>query len=1230
VSYEWTVPTDEPEGTHYFHSHGKERPQTNHGLFGAVVVEPLGSTWIDPRAGRDATTSWDAVIRPPDRRNFREYVLYYHEVGDESFQPTARDGTVLPLVDPLTSAYRPGGRAINYRSEPFMNRLALQQSVNGYVDESLEYSSYAFGDPATPIMRSYLGEPVKQRVVHAGSEVFHVHHVHGGGTRWIRQPGVEPAGPRTGLDKHPPLVPLSSERTDSQSLGPSETFDVIDECGSGGCQQSAGDFMFHCHVTHHYFAGMWGIWRVYNTLQDGPASTDSLPPLPLMGDAEKADADVVRVDPAVTSDALVGRTVDSYGKSATLAPADLAGWVERQLPPAGMPKGYDASVFDSVRVGDTYRGEPETTAVWPGYRSRAPGARPAMLFDPVTGRLAYPFLRPHLARRPPFAPNHGPAPFLDPVADGVNPPAPGENGPGSVCPAGTKVEPLPINVISTPAAINARNNLVDGAAQVYVLRDQEDAVRADPALGRPLAIRANAGEDCIDVFLRSELSDDADDHFSKVSAHIHFVQFDIQASDGVDLGFNYEQSVRPFASAGERVTSPVPAGASVVAVADASRFSVGSVVGVGMDRDKELEIRRVTAVDTTSISVEGPLAHAHGAGEIVSAEFVRYRWYPDVQFGTAFVHDHVNVIRSSRHGLFGALIAEPPGSTYHDPHSGAPLRSGIIADIHTDRSVSADVRGSFREVAMFIQDDSPFSQVGRSTGSALSMRAEPLDERGRDPTMLFNSAVGGDPMTPMLEAYLGDPLVIRTLVGANNDVHSWHLDGHWFRKEPWSERSPPIDTIDVGISERYDLAVPRAGGPQAMSGDYLYYSGRTFKLREGSWGLVRVYDGASGDGLRKLPGHENPPAPASAVCPADAPVRQIALSAVDVALPMLGGAQGKMYVLDADRPAVMDGRRQPEPLVLHANVGDCLRVQLRNTTAGPVSFHADMLAYDPATSGGVAAGREPAQAVAPGATAQFTYYASPEVGETVALVRDWGDVTKNPGLGLYGAIVVGPRGARYRGEGTRVEVKPVHGAPYRDFTLFFQDEDESLGTHRMPYDTKVRGVVGLNYQSARPGSTPGDSPDPPTPVLEAYAGDAVKMHVLAPWSEQSQVFSIEGHQWPTEPDRPGTNVVSSVTVGGLDALTLDLAGGAGGPEHLAGDYLYGDHRLPYQEAGLWGLLRVLDPASPSAQLHPISGGSSTPVVPMLAGCVLVGAVIAGTLRPRPRRRRGRRRAAPAG
>src|SRR5207245_6371428 len=100
----------------------------------------------------------------------------------------------------------------------------------------------------------------------------------------------------------------------------------------------------------------------------------------------------------------------------------------------------------------------------------------------------------------------------------------------------------------------------------------------------------------------------------------------------------------------------------------------------------------------------------------------------------------------------------------------------------------------------------------------------------------------------------------------------------------------------------------------------------------------------------------------------------------------------KAYVLEADAAAVGAGRAPPEPLVLHVNVGDCVLVDLANRTAGPVSLHADQLAFDPADSAGVAAGREPRQAVDPGKRRRYRFYASPEVGPTAGLLRDWGGV----------------------------------------------------------------------------------------------------------------------------------------------------------------------------------------------------------------------------------------------
>ena len=1248
VEYEWMVGTTQPEATHYFHSHGDTRQQTSHGLFGAVIVEPAGSTWHDPRTGEPARTGWDAVVRVPGRADFREYALYYHEVGDENYRLRDGKGGLVPLVDPLTSAYRPDGRALNYRSEPFSNRLALQVATapvgQNTFDESVAYSSYSFGEPATPLLRSYVGDPSRQRIIHAGSEVFHVHHLHGGAVRWRRQPNVATPASTPGLDKTPPVLPGPSERTDSQTIGPGETYDVVNECGSGGCQASVGDFLYHCHVAEHYFAGMWGLWRVYNTAQGGEAVTDALGGLVPLPDRQGA------VERAVASDKLIGRDVGGR----RLTAGDLAGLVEPQLPPPGQPRGYDASVWDWTREGDVYRGEPEAAEGWPGYDPPAPGTRPALLFDPVTGKVAYPMLRPHLARRPPFAPSHGPAPFLEP-SSGPDPPPPGSAGPGSLCPPGTRRKSFDMKAIKVPVPVNEKHGIVDPGGLLYVLKEDLPAVRAEPARRVPLAIRANAGEDCVDVLLTSELEDDAESHgFSKVNAHIHFVQFDVQASDGVVAGFNYEQSVRPYRLEGAALAAPAPAGSTALRLTGdgAARFQPGAVVGIGMDAGQPFEAHRVATVDGPVVTLAEPLTADHGAGEILSTEFVRYRWYNDTQFGTAYFHDHVNAIGTWRHGLFGALVSEPPGSTYHDPRTGAELRSGAIADIHTSSPVSADVTGSFRELVSFVQDESSVLSIGRSTGSALNLRAEPLDERGGDPALAFSSEVHGDPATPVLDAYVGDPVVVRSLVSATNETHTWHVDGHWFRKEPFSESSPPVSTAHLGISERFDLVIPGAGGPQKRPGDYLYGNGRSFKLREGSWGLLRVRDRAGGEGLRPLPGHEEPVVAPSAVCPAGAPVKAFDVATVDVALPMLGGKNGRIFALAADAPALQDGSLEPEPLVLHVGVGDCVQVRLTNSSSAPaVSIRCDILAVDPRESGGVAAGRNPVQTVAPGQSRTYTYYASPEVGETVATVRDGGDVVANSELGLYGAIVVGPAGAHYRdpvsGEdaGGRsawsVVVEPVAGPAYRDFTLLFQDEDAGIGTHRMPYSTAVSGTVGVNYRAEpldRRLRVDGDAatvysatarPAPSTPMLRAFAGDPVRVHVLAPWSEQSQVFSLEGHDWPVEPGREGTTMVSAVPLGGLDALTLRLEGGAGGPDHLAGDYLWGDHREPYREAGLWGLFRVLAPGAAADGLRPLPGvAASGPATSRWAGPALAGGAFALLLAGAGVAAIGRRRRAP--
>ena len=114
------------EGAHYLRPGPGFRDQVSHGLFGSLSVEPAGSTYRDMVTGDPIESGWQADIVPGQGKAFREYVQLYHEVGNEVYDiPTTNpdEAPALPRVDPHTESYRPGSRAINYRSEPFINRL---------------------------------------------------------------------------------------------------------------------------------------------------------------------------------------------------------------------------------------------------------------------------------------------------------------------------------------------------------------------------------------------------------------------------------------------------------------------------------------------------------------------------------------------------------------------------------------------------------------------------------------------------------------------------------------------------------------------------------------------------------------------------------------------------------------------------------------------------------------------------------------------------------------------------------------------------------------------------------------------------------------------------------------------------------------------------------------------------------------------------------------------------
>jgi manganese oxidase len=1262
-TYTYYIPNSPTlEGSHYVHPGIGNRYAVSHGLGGTLTVEPPGSTYLSPNTDLPLVNGWEAMIVPAKGAAFREYVTAFGEVGGEKDLVYDKNNKPLPTVDPLTESYRPGSRTINYRSEPFMRRLAANPD-----EDALGYSSYAFGDPTTIWPRGYLGDPTKFRLVHIGSELFHVQHLHGGGDRWRFNPLADPtfSYADTGLNKAP--VNLSgSNRLDSQEIGPGESYNMEIEGGAGGVQQAAGEFLFHCHIAKHYISGMWGFWRVYDTAQKDAAGNWVLQPLPDRTAPHVAgDPKTLPPDP-VTSDKLIGKTIDGT----RITRSNLDSWIRPQLPAQGVPNGIeDASVWNwKIDTADpqkpVYLGEPEDPGTahpgWPdlvqgvaGHFGSYPndtfvGNRPRILFNPDNGRPAFPLMRTHVGHRPPFSGSgHTGTPWLGPSIG-----MPQTNPMGmayamrtdGLCPNGAPLRTFNVVAISTPAQVTEKAGVAgqDLGATIFVLAQDKEDVLAGRKPVVPLAIRANVG-DCVAVTLTSELKDsDAYNLFSKVNMHIHHVQFDTQASDGVISGMSYEQSVRPYKLEDSQLTVPAVAGDDILHLTSVAKFHVGSYIAVGQGTEG-IEIHQISSIDAVASTVAlgnpytgaaDPLVSDHAANEWAGVEFTQYRWYPDVQLDNIFWHDHVDGIHGWRHGAVGQLVIEPKGSTYTDPQTGQPIRSGPIADIHTNNTLAEGlVKGDFRELVLWTIDDTPIGPLsGVNTGApgappvegapvvdTLNLRAAPIADRlaiNPDASLAYSSYAHGDPPTPLLQAYPGDPLVIRT-INVSGNVDTLHIEGMPFANETryldssGQPEGTPVDTIHYGVSERYTIvARGGAGGPDHKPGDYIYMNGINTRFRNGAWGIIRVLDGSSG-GLQPLNGYA---APASAAdqpvqtggrppattdpgnpCPADAVQKTFDISAVDVkGNNALGaGKVRKAYVPSELAAAVQNGTLLPEPLVLHVAVGDCLTVNFSNPSKDRASMHIDKLEHT-AGSEGINIGWNAEQTVPPGGSRVYRWYVQ-DWQVRSAMISDFGGNDTGT-QGLYGAVEVAKRGATFTSPftgapvsfGTMVDVHQPNEPDYRDFTLLFSDiNDFAFGQSAMPYPPFLNGQAMINYRAAGTNIQSlalGDtgsvfSQTPATPLLQSYAGDPVVVHAIgAAGSEQVHSFNLGGMSWSLDPNLSMSQTVSTEALGPWEALDAYVHYGAGSGQ--PGDYFYGDLRRGFTQAGMWGLQRVY--AQPTA------------------------------------------------
>lgn len=925
-----------------------------------IVNTDLNAIITGPNKGRFPTGTYRPNATNPDRdKPFREFTVVYHdEARSEQAFPQFEDPILSHTLHSVQDKF-----AINYGmagvgAEILANRLGVGPMFNCTECKYEEFflSSWTIGDPAqivdvpanttdsngnlikgrkatrvlypddpSNVHHSYIGDPVKMRVVHAGPKEHHVHHLHA--HQWLQTPDDD-----------------NSTYLDSQALGPGVAFTTeISHGGTGNRNQTVGDSIFHCHFYPHFAEGMWELWRAHDVFEEGTELTSS--GIPVAGARALPDGEIVEGTPTPAivpiptlamapmptaavpgfpffSPAVAGHrppkppldTIDDGGLPRHIITGGTAVSVENRLdfskelitaiaqsvPETGTVKEIAAMQYHEQRLHSSYK----------------PDGTPAN------------FMLNGLPRKPG-------APFADPCVD--------DNG-------------NPAGVARTYKAAAFQLDIKLNKAGWHFPQSRILSLWADvaPTLAgtrppEPLFFRANTN-DCI-TFYHTNLVPghyEQDDFQVRtptdiIGQHIHLVKFDVTASDGAGNGFNYEDGTFSPDDVIERIR--------------AIRLQNGC--------------RGIDSGDVRDGTFTCPKAKAHPYFGTLGAQTTVQRWFADDTLNnngfdrtlrTVFSHDHFGPSTHQQAGLYSGLVIEPQGSVWKNPITGAVMGSRAVdggptswqamiietnpanshreflfefADYQLAYQAGAGVDANGHPIADPLRVINPpivneiglpfivenglvcpggvpapcpeaVSAADPGTGS-VNYRNEPVPLRIRNPSTntqasgaagdlskVYKSNITradaqfnvqpmfypeltpgvqpGDPFTPLLRAYENDKVQIRILVGAHEETHNLTINGHKWFHQPGTPTDPLAinnsgyrNSQMAGISEHFEMLT----GKESILGnrpfiDYLYQNSASVDGQwNGMWGILRVYNGRSGlrQDLQVLPNNADGAAP---------------------------------------------------------------------------------------------------------------------------------------------------------------------------------------------------------------------------------------------------------------------------------------------------------------------------------------------------------------------------------
>ena len=813
--------------TIFTHDHMSPSGHQHHGLYAGLISEPQGSTWTSldgntvfgnrPDGGPTSYAS-NILAGAQQSQSFREFGL---NIADFAIVYTARNpessrtsgnipinppnrkefpppwivGSIdidhpenHPFPEAISSA-DPGTQLINYRQEPIPLRIGhidqgqFVQKTGPAGNMANVFSSAVHGDPFTPLLKAYPGDRLQIRLLQGAQEEQHVMNIHG--HRWFQEPGT----PFSSFENN-------SGMTNSQAMGISEhfEFDFTDRVLPIFVRDlNVADYLYQSAPTDNLWDGQWGLLRAYRFTQPdvarlpaGPSAAavigeeTALPPSPFAEPAALAD----------TSRPLPNEDIDDFDPAATTNPDDP----DPELEDLIKEEDGVATTGAQIQPDSNGRNGINSCANFPG-----PGTPPIKKFI-IEAWVASTLL----------------------------------NDPNGI-------------------TYNPRFNFKDPAGIVFINARDRFAIRHGTKPLEPLVIRINKG-DCVEVRLRNRLPNDLPEYDSfnhmppiiprfnfnqvetsnRVSLHPQVLGYDVSGSDGANVGYNPNTTVRPH-----------------------NKIRYAWYAG------------RVSS---------------NGSSVILTP----------AEFGVTHLRDVGDVIKHASHGLIGALVVEPVGAKYKVPNTLTQLHSGAQADIvnpssqllfrefvshYQDDVTMQDADGTIVfENQVFTNtgmrniggtDDSEdsgqkaFNYKHEPFWARLNLPPETDEETMNDQiyTNILSSKVSNagcifatgrpcDPATPLFTATAGTSVRFRVLQAAGHPrQHGFTLVGHHWRFAPWIENSTtqgnnPL-TFEIGSYSgigptRHLNILTQAGGLTRVVGDFLYRTQDSFNFSGGLWGIFRV------------------------------------------------------------------------------------------------------------------------------------------------------------------------------------------------------------------------------------------------------------------------------------------------------------------------------------------------------------------------------------------------------